>query len=514
MPTMSLTRRSLQIKLAIVACAYLAIVLGAIGMSALMIRAWDRALDERGQLRTVSGEVSDLKLAYSDQESGIRGYRLTLDDAFLEPYRSGRSLEEAMKRRIRTEADPSMHAYLDAVETAATQWQTDVAEPSIDPNTPMPDAAFGKQRFDALRIALDQLDQAVTQDLNASVDRVERAQRSTFGVLFASALVAIGGTALITVMFRRWITRPLSTIVDVSRRLATDDATPMPEFDSAELQDVGEAITSLQLSLRRERDRAVAAYEALEQSANLALHVRSELAEELGELPGGWVVGSAHDAAEGLVAGDCYDLSLLDQRRFYVIMIDVTGHGPAAALHALTAKTQLRSALRSRQLPGQALSWLSHHRRNDERAELLTAFVAIIDIDTGWCEYANGGHPPPIITNGSQTTTLETTGPLVGAFAAHWDTRRVQLEPDSSLVIYTDGVSEALGPERQRFGEDRLHELLAGGEPVLPNDLIQRVVDGVDRFRSGVTRTDDTTIVVVHRGTTVPTPEPVATLHP
>ena len=64
-------------------------------------------------------------------------------------------------------------------------------------------------------------------------------------------------------------------------------------------------------------------------------------------------------------------------------MVDVTGHGPGAALDALKSKSQLRAALRSRVSPGGALDWLSRENRKDARADLLTAVVAIIDVDTG-----------------------------------------------------------------------------------------------------------------------------------
>ena len=126
-------------------------------------------------------------------------------------------------------------------------------------------------------------------------------------------------------LFRRWVTQPLELIGESARALSIDDEQELPDFDSAELQEVVDAIRALQGSLAHERDRAVTAYRALEQSAVLALHVRSELADELGDPPPGWSVGSALVPADGVVAGDCFDLGLLDQHRLYVVMVDVTG---------------------------------------------------------------------------------------------------------------------------------------------------------------------------------------------
>jgi sigma-B regulation protein RsbU (phosphoserine phosphatase) len=248
------------------------------------------------------------------------------------------------------------------------------------------------------------------------------------------------------------------------------------------------------------RDRALAAYSGLEQSAVLAVQVRSELANELGELPKGWTADSLIQPAEGVVAGDCYDLGLLNETTLYVIMIDVTGHGANAALEALKAKSQLRAALRSRLAPGSALDWLSRENRRDDGADLLTAVVATIDLTTGTCSYANAGHPPPIITDGEAVTMLGSTGPLVGAFPTSWETATGHIPPGSTLLFYTDGVTDAVGPDRERFGEARLVEALQ--RPVTDDDqpsaTIAGIRDAIDVFRRGQ-RADDATAIALRR---------------
>ena len=121
------------------------------------------------------------------------------------------------------------------------------------------------------------------------MERTDDVKRNTFGVLVASAVAAFAAIALIAVLFRRWITQPLAQIGESARALSSDETQQLPDFDSAELQEVVDAIRTLQGSLAHERDRAVTAYRALEQSAVLAVHVRSELADELGDPPPGMV---------------------------------------------------------------------------------------------------------------------------------------------------------------------------------------------------------------------------------
>src|SRR4029453_1573688 len=77
-------RTSLRRRVGVLGCIFVALVVFAVGLAALMVRAWDRAVDDRGQLRVAAAEVADLRLAYSDQETGIRGYLLAEDASFLD----------------------------------------------------------------------------------------------------------------------------------------------------------------------------------------------------------------------------------------------------------------------------------------------------------------------------------------------------------------------------------------------------------------------------------------------
>ena len=496
----SVESTSLRRRLGIVTCVFLALVIFASGLSGLMIRTWDRTLDDRTIARNAATDVSDLRLAYSDQDTGIRGYLMTLDETFLEPYRDGAALEAALIRRLdNTElrnADAAREQ-IAKVRFAGQRWKTDVVERVLAGDSP-PDEDLARERFDDLRSELDVLDGIVTGELTDTQRRSASLKRSTFGVLIASAIAALMATALVAMLFRRWVTQPLSEVARYARLAADDNSATPPEFESAEIQDVADAITHLQASITGERDRALRAYAALEQSAVLTLGMRAELSNEFSDLPPGWKIASRINPAEGLVAGDCFDVGLLDQQHMYLIMIDVTGHGAHAALDALKAKTQLRAALRSRLAPGAALEWLSRENRQDDLADMLTAVACIIHIDTGECRYANAGHPGPLLTDGVEVITLGQTGPLLGAFPSTWQTETVTIPPGSTLVVYTDGVTDALGPDRERFGEQRLSDAVTADPTVHPQQLVDRLAAAIDDFSIG-DRSDDITMLVLRR---------------
>ena len=494
--TRSYGSHSLRFRLGVVALVFLAMVLVAVGLSTLMLRSWDRTLNERSEARTVADLITDLRLAYSDQETGIRGFQLSADPSALRPYDQGRVLADRVGAALdarEIEID-GFADQLDVVRAAGAKWRTEVAEPAVDGSAVDPETAL--QSFDQLRAELDLLERLVRSELSELVESERNVRRNAFGVLFASALVAITGTVLAALLFRRWVIQPLDAISDAARALADDDDDhPIPRFDAPELDAVSTAIGTLQRSLRRARDEAVASYDALEQSAVLAIQVRSELADELGEMPQGWHVSTLLEPAQGVVAGDCFDIGLLDGQRMYVVLIDVTGHGAPAALNALKAKSRLRAALRNRRDPGAAIDWMSREMLNDANTELLTASVMVIDLRTGVIRYANAGHPPALITDGTTVELLEQPGPIVGAFDATWTTGTAELPPGWTLLVHTDGITETLGPDRERFGDERLVDCLSTADA---DAMLGCIRDAVDDFRFGAP-TDDVTAIAIHR---------------
>ena len=149
-----------------------------------------------------------------------------------------------------------------------------------------------------------------------------------------------------------------------------------------ELRQVATAVDEMQRTIRQQRDDAIRAREAIEQSAILAVQVRSALTSDLGDYPTGWTMAAGLRPAEGVVAGDCYDVALISPTTIGVIVLDIAGHGAQSAVAALKCKELLKAALRSGLDPGPAVSWLSEQEHG--LGELfLTAFLAVIDTDSG-----------------------------------------------------------------------------------------------------------------------------------
>ena len=131
----------------------------------------------------------------------------------------------------------------------------------------------------------------------------------------------------------------------------------------------------------------------------------------------------------------------------------------------------------------------------DQHTDLLTASVSVVDLATGEIRYANAGHPPTVLTDGVERRELEPTGPLVGAFAATWTTGETVLPRGWTMFVHTDGLTDILGADRERFGRERLHACLDDPEP---RALIACVQTTTEEFRIGP-RSDDCTAIAIHR---------------
>lgn len=228
-----------------------------------------------------------------------------------------------------------------------------------------------------------------------------------------------------------------------------------------------------------------------------AERARSEIAETLqrGLLPpplphiSGWSVAAMYRPAgqENEVGGDFYDVFRVPGGWMLVIG-DVTGRGARAASITAVARYTLRTAAVLTDDPLVALRTLN--RVLLARGDSALCSLAAMTLSEDRFEpvrVAVAGHPPPLLVDGEQVTEVAGADPVLGAFDdAEWGIARCEVEPGQQLVVITDGVTEAQGPEG-RFGEARLHAHLCGAtNPAL---AVQRLEGSLHSFTEG--RLDD-----------------------
>lgn len=235
---------------------------------------------------------------------------------------------------------------------------------------------------------------------------------------------------------------------------------------------------------------------------------------------------ATHFQAAREVAGDFYDaFEIPDHGRVALIVGDVCGKGVGAALFM----TLFRSLIRATLLSGDLVSWAdageqapgpargsaplessqlltsavsltnNYIARNHSRASMFASvFLGLLEPDTGRLAYINCGHEAPVIfSNGEIRQRLEPTGPVVGMFpGAGYGVEQAELDTGDSMIVFTDGVTEATNSDSEQFGEGRLLALLEKTEASTDN-LLAEVIARLTEFTQGADQFDDITLLVV-----------------
>ena len=497
----------LRRRLGFVAAFYIATI-AATGAFALMASRSRADYAAQGQSLTVALEqVRQLRTSYLDMETGVRGFEITGDATFLEPFEAGGRAVTGLRAEVEraTRADETLTGDLAKVTALGTRWIRESAEPTIaarrvagsSEQTGAP-PADGKALFDELRVDFDRFESELQLRRDDANRRREHSARLLTTLVLSAPALAIAVSAVAAWLLHRWILRPIDAIGAAVERVRSGDLDArVPTHGPPDVAELGQRVDDMRRTIIAQRDSELRARESVEQNALLAVRVRNELAADVGELPAGWTGAASMLAAEGIVAGDCYDVTLLSPTILATVVIDIAGHGGGPAVAALRCKEILRAALRARMNPGQALAHLAG-QVGDLEESFLTAFVATINTVNGDCHYANAGHPPALFQNDGVLEELMPTGPLIGPFPGQWHTEKRVVKPGGQLAIYTDGLTEARNSGRAFYGMERLTERVMSVPCVDAQHVIDVCFADLKTFRSE-RLVDDVTMVIVCR---------------
>ncbi|WP_369068596.1 PP2C family protein-serine/threonine phosphatase [Kineococcus terrestris] len=341
-----------------------------------------------------------------------------------------------------------------------------------------------------------------------AVRQSARAQAIWLWLSLAAAGAAIVLVACALYLVRRWVLRPLDHLSAQMLRVGGGDLqTPVGLAGPPELAAVASSAETMRRRILDELADAVAAREALQQGQPLVAEVRDQLqAHPVPDLPG-WAAAAALRPAEGLLAGDWYDVLPLRDGRCAVVVADVSGHGARAGIVAIQLKRLLEAALHLAPEPDLALA-MAARVFADEAERFASCVVAVVDPDSGLVTYANAGHPEPLVVRSGPegvrvVSRLRPTGPLLSWLhldvPGAWTAATVPLAPGSTLVVYTDGLVEARPTgSTDELGVDRFLQALAPHEELTPAVIVDEALDVARRWSGGRVR-DDVTLVALQR---------------
>ncbi len=323
-------------------------------------------------------------------------------------------------------------------------------------------------------------------------------------------IAAIGVLLLMAVSYlvARSFSKPIKRLVHATKNIGAGNL----EFQTLEINRKDEigtlavAFDAMQKSLKdyiQQLTKATAEKERIESELSIAASIQRSMlppiSPTLGERQDLDVCALMQPARE--VGGDFYDFFFMDKDSVCLAIGDVSGKGVPAALFMSVTKYLVEATVSSEQKLDVALKQVNNLLlRNNESYMFVTIFLATLNLKTGLLTYSNCGHNPPLIINADTMAQPvgESTGPILGVLEDPkiW-TETLQLDPNSILLTFTDGVTEAFNSSEDLFGDERLVNAVSNAKELSVSGIVSEVMRNLKNFCGDSPQTDDITMLAL-----------------
>ncbi len=320
---------------------------------------------------------------------------------------------------------------------------------------------------------------------------------SIYTSVFMQILVFAALFVFIYVLVKKVIINNLRKVNDTLGRITggdlnvTVDVRTNEEFASLS-DDINSTVATLKQYIADAAARIDKELEYAKQIQHSALPTNFQLSEEYDVY--------AEMIAAKEVGGDFYDFYKLSDKTVAFLVADVSGKGIPAAMFMMTAKTIIKD-LAERGLPVNEIFTKANEKlcENNESGMFVTAWMGILDVESGKLQFANAGHNPPLLkkANGSFECLKTRAGfVLAGMEGINYRMTELTLEKGDRIFLYTDGVTEATNGENELYGEQRLLAFMNEHLTTQSTELLQSLKNNIDVFVGDAPQFDDITMLI------------------
>ncbi len=300
------------------------------------------------------------------------------------------------------------------------------------------------------------------------------------------------------------LVKPIQALTDGVRAIGEGDFSDELEIDGPEeIGEIARAFNEI-TSKFREAQKSVVEQERMQKEMQVAQEIQHSLLPSKVPAVSGYDIASLYRAAKE-VGGDYYDFVSVDEDTLGVVVADVSGKGVPGSLVMTMIRTALRMEARGSHSAADVMSRMNDFVTEDmKKGMFVTIFYVILDSKNRVISYASAGHNPMVLFRAEtdETFFLNPRGFPVGIslpddslFRRSIDVEKIKLKKDDMLVIYTDGVTEAMNSEREQYGEDRLLALIKEFGRKSPDEFVDALNEDIKVFTSGFPQNDDITVV-------------------
>ena len=325
-------------------------------------------------------------------------------------------------------------------------------------------------------------------------------------------LILLGLLSLLLMMFLsyngiRKVVAPVEEFSDVAKKIAHGEFdAELPKINSQdELKELHDSFEYLQHSLVKYIDElksTTANKERIESELRIAHAI------QMGMLPKSFpafperedISLAAKIVPAKEVGGDLYDFFINDEKLYFIVG-DVSGKGiPASLVMAVTCRL-FRSIASYLDTPQEIMSSLNDSLSDGNESNMFcTAFLGVLDLKTGRLAYCNAGHNAPLLINANgNVSAMDVTPNLpLGLFTGFpYQGQEIDVEKDTMLYLFTDGVNEAENSKMEQFSDERLVAMLKANSGTEPKGIVEVTLSEVERHADGAKQSDDITVMCI-----------------
>jgi sigma-B regulation protein RsbU (phosphoserine phosphatase) len=301
----------------------------------------------------------------------------------------------------------------------------------------------------------------------------------------------------------RHSTKPLRLLAESADKVAQGNfENPLPELKHHdEISQLRDSFGNMQQSLTQYIDQlktTTAQKAAIESELNIAREIQLSMVPTVFPERDDLEIYASMTPAKA-VGGDLYDFFVRNDQ-LYICIGDVSGKGVPAALFMAQTMSLFRAYSSDDSAPHRIVSQMNHVLgQNNENCMFVTFLVGILDLKSGELRYCNAGHEPPILINHeAELLSIENLFPVGISDDTPYQTQTTIIKPQTTILLYTDGLNEAMNAEEQLFGDERiideLNRAIAVGQ-LAPKALIEGMTKAVHAFVGDTEQSDDLTML-------------------
>lgn len=345
---------------------------------------------------------------------------------------------------------------------------------------------------------------AIVVDLPTDHIRAAIQNRIRLAIVLSALVLSIG--SVIAIFGAKTISAPITELTAMTQRIAGGDFTQRIAISAK--NEIGALAGSFNEMTRRLNESienlktTTAAKERIESELKIAHEIQMSMVPKIfppfPERNEFDIFATLVPAKE--VGGDLYDFFFLDDDHLCFAVGDVSGKGVPASLFMAVTKTLFRATAATSIAPGEILARLNAEIcRDNESCMFVTFFCAVLNIRTGQVDFSNGGHNRPYHLHGGAPQALENPGGRALGIAeqSRYASGRLMLAPGEALLLYTDGVTEAMDASETFYSDQRLKRFLASHGDSSPGQMIGDLVGEVRQFVGAAAQSDDITVLAL-----------------